>query len=204
MAKKQDKFSNMQMPPLWTGVAGQGKQKVYSLGGKWHPAGSTLAGGYQIVGDDGKGNLALSWNGLPVSVPMGGSTIQPYTPPSQPMFMGENRDTSIMGGGALSSDEERQLAAMGLQEPSAIYAQSYVKDPILNIDGMDESSQHKTYNVVDRTGIDEFIGKMKSQGSEDNFGTLDDYRNASPEQRRKGFRVWNNASGDFSDFFQDK
>jgi hypothetical protein len=130
MAKKQDKFSNMQMPPLWTGVAGQGKQKIYSLGGKWHPAGSTIAGGYQIVGDDGKGNLALSWNGLPVNVPMQGATVKPYTPP-QPMFMGENRDTSIMGGGALSSEEERQLAAMGYTEPAGIYA-----DPMLSIDGM--------------------------------------------------------------------
>jgi len=192
MAKKQDKFSNMQMPPLWTGVAGQGKQKVYSLGGKWHPAGSTLAGGYQIVGDDGKGNLALSWNGLPVSVPMGGSTIQPYTPPAQ-------ERPAWMGAGALTSDEERQLAAMGMTRSSGVY-----DDPMLSIDGMDKDSMHKTYNVVDRTGIDEYIKKMKSEGTEVNWGTLDDYRNASPEQRKKGFRVWNNASGDFSDFFQDQ
>ena len=177
------------MPPLWTGVAGQGKQKVYSLGGKWHPAGSTLAGGYQIVGDDGKGNLALSWNGLPVSVPMGGSTIQPYTPPAQ-------ERPAWMGAGALTTEEEQM---MGL-----------VSDPFGNlsspfeIDGVEPSEMHKTYNVVDRTGIDEFIKKMKSEGTEVNWGTLDDYRNASPEQRKKGFRVWNNTSGDFSDFFQDE
>lgn len=181
----------MQMPPLWTGVAGQGKQKLYSLGGKWHPAGSSIAGGYQIVGDDGKGNLALSWNGLPVNVPMAGSTIKPYTPQAQ-------ERPAWMGAGALTSDEERQLAAMGLQEPSAIYADS------LSIDGMDKQTMHATYNVVDRTGIDEYIKKMKSEGTEVNWGTLDDYRNASPEQRKKGFKVWNNASGDFTDFFQDQ
>ena len=191
MAKK-DKFSDMQMPPLWTGVAGQGNQKIYSLGGKWHSAGSTIAGGYQIVGDDGKGNLALSWNGLPINIPMQGATVKPYTPPAQ-------ERPSWMGAGALTSDEERQLAAMGLQEPSGVYA-----DPTLSIDGMDKSVMHKTYNVVDRASIDEFIGKMKSQGTEVNWGTLEDYQNASPEQRKKGFRVWNNATGDFSDFFQDQ
>lgn len=91
----------MQMPPLWTGVAGQGNQKIYSLGGKWYPAGTTLQSGYTIVGDDGKGTLKMSWNGLPVSVPMRSSTIQPYTPPpAMPMA------PAWMGGGALSTSEE--------------------------------------------------------------------------------------------------
>lgn len=91
----------MQMPPLWTGVAGQGNQKIYSLGGKWYPVGTTLQSGYTIVGDDGKGTLKMTWNGLPVSVPMQGSSIQPYTPPpAMPMA------PAWMGGGALSTSEE--------------------------------------------------------------------------------------------------
>lgn len=96
----------MQMPPLWTGVAGQGNQKIYSLGGKWYPAGTTLQSGYKIVGDDGKGTLKMSWNGLPVNVAMQGATIQPYTPPQT-----FNQTPAWMGGGAMSTQEE-EMAGM--------------------------------------------------------------------------------------------
>lgn len=175
MAKK-DQFSDMQMPPLWTGVAGQGNQKIYSLGGRWHPVGSKTQGGYQIIGDDGKGNLALSWNGLPVMVPMNKSTIQPYTPPPPP------RPAWMKG--QLTSKEESMIQDFG-------------------IDGMDNNLLHTTYNVVDREGIDQFISKMRVERPDVNFGTLEDYQKATPEMRRKGFNVWNNKTGDFSDFFQE-
>jgi hypothetical protein len=185
MAKK-DKFSDMQMPPLWTGVAGQGNQKIYSLGGRWHPVGSKTQSGYQIVGDDGKGNLALSWNGLPVMVPMQGSTIKPYTPPMA-------KAPAWMGGGAMSTQEEEMA---GMYNPYG--------NPALSIDGMDKDIQHKTYYVMNREGIDQFIGKMRAKNPDVNFGTLEDYQKATPEMRKKGFNVWNNATGDFSDFFQDQ
>lgn len=186
MAKK-DQFSDMQMPPLWTGVAGQGNQKIYSLGGRWHPVGSKTQSGYQIIGDDGKGNLALSWNGLPVMVPMNKSTIQPYTPPQT-----FNQAPAWMGGGALTSDEERMLGV--INDPSNGFS----------VDGMDKKGLHETYNVVDREGIDQFIGKMRAENPEVNFGTLEDYQKATPAMRKKGFNVWNNKTGDFSDFFQDQ
>lgn len=193
MAKK-DKFSDMQMPPLWSGVAGQGNQKLYSLGGKWYPTGTTLSSGYKIVGDDGKGSLTLSWNGIPVKIGMQGSTIAPYTPQSGPMFMGADK-SAIFGGGALTTAEEKWMNA-----------NSYTNDPTqaVSIEGMEPSIAHKTYNVIDRTGIDEFINKMRTEYPHVNFGTLDDYNKASPEQKRKGFQVWNNASGDFTDFFQEQ
>jgi hypothetical protein len=185
MAKK-DKFSDMQMPPLWTGVAGQGNQKIYSLGGRWHPVGSKTQSGYQIIGDDGKGNLALSWNGLPVMVPMQGSTIKPYTPPMA-------KAPAWMGDGVMTTKEE-EMAKM--YNPYG--------DPTLSIDGMDNNALHETYNVIDREGIDNFIGKMRTENPNVNFGTLLDYQKATPEMRKKGFNVWNNKTGDFSDFFQDQ
>ena len=178
MAKKQDQFSNMQMPPLWTGVAGQGNQKIYSLGGKWHSAGTTLPSGYKIIGDDGKGTLKMSWNGLPVNVAMQGSTIQPYTPPAMPTA------PAWMGGGAMSTADEEQMKAFG-------------------ISGMEPSDMFKAYHVIDRTGIDEFINKMKAEAPDVNFGTLDDFQRATPAERKKGFRVWNNTTGDFTDFFNE-
>lgn len=184
------------MPPLWTGVAGQGNQKIYSLGGRWHPVGSKTQGGYQIIGDDGKGNLALSWNGLPVMVPMNKSTIQPYTPPMP-------KAPAWMGGGALSSSEEEMLNQWQSNNESKTWAMMNDPSNDFSVDGMDKNGLHETYNVVDREGIDQFISKMRAERPDVNFGTLEDYRNATPEMRRKGFNVWNNKTGDFSDFFQE-
>jgi hypothetical protein len=191
MAKKT-KPSDAPIPPLWTGVAGQGNQKIYSLGGRWHPVGSKTQGGYQVVGDDGKENLILSWNGLPITVPMGKSSPTPYNP-SQPTD-GFNMAPKWMGGGAMSSTEEEHMLNNPYMDPT----------PPLSISGMDKDIVSKTYNVIDRTGIDEFIGRMRAENPDVNFGTLEDFQNATPEQRKKGFKVWNNASEDFTDFFQDQ
>ena len=182
------------MPPLWTGVAGQGNQKIYSLGGKWHSAGTTLPSGYTIVGDDGRGTLKMSWNGLPVNVAMQGSTIQPYTPPSaMPMA------PAWMGGGALSSSEKLMADYYGLNNQNPIQP-----DPVEVEEEPSEEELKQRYGVEDRTGIDEFLENMDKKKMKGNYGTYDDWLNSSIEKRREGFNVWNNETQDFTDFFQAK
>ncbi len=109
--KKKPDFNNLQMPPLWTGVAGQGKDQIFSLGGKWHKVGDTVGDGYQVLGMDKAGGLALSWNGLPISMKLQQGTVTPMQ--QAPTF----QPPAVAGMGALTEQEKQMMVNIEAASP---------------------------------------------------------------------------------------
>jgi|LauGreDrversion4_2_1035121.scaffolds.fasta_scaffold43876_4 hypothetical protein len=143
--KKKPDFNNLQMPPLWTGVAGQGKDQIFSLGGKWHKVGDTVGDGYQVLGMDKTGGLALSWNGLPISMKLQQGTVTPMQQEQAPTF------STIAGMGALSSQEEEMMKNIGnalqddkSQDPDAYKYNGVVPEIMDKIRENSKQSPHMT------------------------------------------------------------
>jgi len=107
MADKPD-FNSLNLPPMWTGVAGQGKDQIFSLGGKWHKAGDSIEGGYTVHGLNKNGMLAVSWNGLPITLGMNQGTVTPMET-QQTAQKAITGSSSIFGGGDLSEQDKEML-----------------------------------------------------------------------------------------------
>jgi hypothetical protein len=186
--KKKPDFNNLQLPPMWTGVAGQGSQQIFSLGGKWHKAGDIVGDGYKVVGMDANGGLALSWNGLPVSMKLQQGTVTPYTPPQanpyqtaqQSMGLGMPSNTSnpISGGGAMSDMEIELLngtdsiyKSVTMESMDQIRANTQQsphmtdedKSNILHYDEYMEGVKNKTL----KKGVKYFVPAMQDDGNVD-------------------------------------
>jgi hypothetical protein len=177
-----------QYMPMWRGSAGSGAERIYSVDGRWVKGGQSLSSGHKIVGEDKSGNLILSFQGVPVTIGMQGSHIKPYIEESRPIWAGQ---------GAMTTEEENLYNASKNSDGSFNDSMGGVHSTF------SESMKHyQLYYVKDRKGIDDYILKMRNKSPDYNYGTYSDYQKASPEKQRQGYKVYNNETGDFTDFFK--
>lgn len=177
-----------QYMPMWRGAAGSGSERIYSIDGRWVKAGQSLSTGHKVVGEDKHGNLILGFHGVPVVIGMQGSHITPYTEQSAPLWQGKGQMT----------DQEQMMYDRFKNSDGSF------NDSMGGVHNTLEEAQkaYRSYYVKDRAGIDSYIQKMRNQNPDVFYGTYSDYQNASPEMQRKGFNVYNNETGDFTDFFK--
>jgi hypothetical protein len=114
-------------PPEWSGMAGQGADTMYSIGGKWMKAGQTHPSGYTVGQYDPKSKaLGMSIYGVNIPVGMKSSTIQnfetppdPYSDPALHLFKGGLPDLSQqlkIQKQIKEMEEANKLNAMSLEE----------------------------------------------------------------------------------------
>jgi hypothetical protein len=111
-------------PPEWSGMAGQGADTLYSIGGKWMKAGQKHPSGYTVGQYDPKSKaLGMSIHGVNIPVGMKSSTIQNFENPPDPY---EDPTLHLFKGGmpALSQQLKIQKQIKEMEEANKMNSMS--------------------------------------------------------------------------------